>query len=251
MAGHSKWANIRHRKAQVDARKGKLFSKLTREILVAVREGGPDPEKNPRLRRAIERAKQANMPSESIERAIKKASGAAAEGQYEEVYYEAYAPFGVALYIRSLTDNRNRTVGEIKHLLNKNQGTLAEKNAVAWMFERKGFIAGERGQAEEEELFEAAVDAGAEDITFEGKSFEVITPPGDLDAVKQALQEAGAVLRQAEVTLLPKNKVPLDGEKAVKVLKLVEALEELDDVQEVYANFDIPGDVMERLLAHR
>jgi YebC/PmpR family DNA-binding regulatory protein len=249
MSGHSKWANIKHKKAAVDAQKGKIFAKLIRELTIAARMGGPDPEHNPRLRKAIDKARQANMPSDTMERAIKRGSGAGGTDNYEEVFYEGYGPSGVAILIRCLTDNRNRTVGEIKHILSKNGGSLAEKNAVAWLFERKGVISGEIGSASEEAVFEAAIEAGADDASFEDTTFEINTEPSILSAVEERVRQTGAIIQSSEVSFVPKSTIPLEGSEAEKVLHLVAALEDLDDVQEVFANYNISREVMEKVLA--
>jgi YebC/PmpR family DNA-binding regulatory protein len=249
MSGHSKWANIKHKKAAADAQKGKIFAKLIRELTIAARMGGPDPEHNPRLRKAIDKARQANMPSDTMERAIKRGSGVGGTDNYEEVFYEGYGPSGVAILIRCLTDNRNRTVGEIKHILSKNGGSLAEKNAVAWLFERKGVISGEIGSASEEAVFEAAIEAGADDASFEDTTFEINTEPSILSAVEERVRQTGAIIQSSEVSFVPKSTIPLEGSDAEKVLHLVAALEDLDDVQEVFANYNISREVMEKVLA--
>ncbi|MHA2620446.1 MAG: YebC/PmpR family DNA-binding transcriptional regulator [bacterium JZ-2024 1] len=249
MSGHSKWANIKHKKAAADAQKGKIFAKLIRELTIAARMGGSDPDHNPRLRKAMDKAKDANMPMETVERAIKRGSGATGADNYEEVYYEGYGPAGVAVLIRCLTDNRNRTVGEIKHILSKNGGSLAEKNAVAWLFERKGVISGEVGGASQESIFDAAIEAGAEDASFEDTTFEIATEPSLLSAVEARVRQTGATVQSAEVTFVPKNTVPLAGEEAERLLRLISALEDLDDVQEVFSNYNISRDVMEKVLA--
>lgn len=249
MSGHSKWANIKHKKAAADAQKGKIFAKLIRELTIAARMGGPDPDHNPRLRKAMDKAKDANMPMETVERAIKRGSGATGADNYEEVYYEGYGPAGVAVLIRCLTDNRNRTVGEIKHILSKNGGSLAEKNAVAWLFERKGVISGEIGGASQESIFDAAIEAGAEDASFEDTTFEIATEPSLLGAVEARVRQTGATVQSAEVTFVPKNTIPLAGEEAERLLRLISALEDLDDVQEVFSNYNISRDVMEKVLA--
>jgi YebC/PmpR family DNA-binding regulatory protein len=249
MSGHSKWANIKHKKAAVDAQKGKIFAKLIRELTIAARMGGPEADHNSRLRKAIDKAREANMPSDTVDRAIKRGSGAAGAESYEEVFYEGYGPSGVAILIRCLTDNRNRTVGEIKHILSKNGGSLAEKNAVAWLFERKGVLAGEIGKASEEAIFDAAIEAGAEDASFEDTTFEINTEPSALAAVEEDVRKTGATVISSEVSFVPKNTIPLSGEEAERLLHLVSALEDLEDVQEVFANYNISREVMEKVLA--
>lgn len=250
MSGHSKWANIKHKKAAVDAQRGKIFAKLIRELTIAARLGGTNPDHNPRLRKAIDKAREANMPSDTVERAIKRGAGVGgSEASIEEIFYEAYGPSGVAFLIRCLTDNRNRTVGELKHILSKNSGSLAEKNAVAWLFERKGVISGELGDATEETIFDAAIEAGADDASFEDSSFEITTEPSLLSTVDEAIRKTGAIIHSSEVSFVPKNTVPLEGEEAEKLLHLVSALEDLDDVQEVFANYNISREVMEKVLS--
>ncbi len=247
MAGHSKWAQIKHKKAKVDAKRGKLFSKLVREIQVAVRLGGPDPDLNPRLRLAIERAKAANMPSENIERAIKKAAGGEEGAQYQEVVYEGYGPGGVAFMVIALTDNKNRTTSEVRHVFSKHGGNLGTSGSVAWQFEEKGVIYVDREGADEDAVLEVALEAGAEDMQTQGDTYEITTSVKDFAKVKKALEDAGFKVSQAQLTRIPKNTVKVEGKDAEKVLKLMEALEDLDDVQQVFANFDIPEEVLEAL----
>ncbi len=243
MAGHSKWANIKHRKAAVDAKRGKIYTKLAREITVAAREGGGDPEFNPRLRTAIEKARKFNMPKENIERAIKRGTGEIEGASYEEVTYEGYGPGGVAVIVKCLTDNRNRAASEVRHAFSKHGGNLGTSGCVSWMFERKGVII-VPGSVDEDELMMAAIDAGAEDIKKEDGSFTVYTEPSELESVKEALKKSGIDIEDAKVDMIPQNTVRVEGETAVKVLKLLDALEDLDDVQEVYSNFDMPEEVM-------
>ncbi len=247
MAGHSKWAQIKHKKARVDAQRGKIFNKLIREITVAARMGGGDPEFNPRLRLAIERAKEHNMPWENIEKAIKRGTGELEGVKYESVTYEGYAPGGVALLIKALTDNKNRTVSEVRHVLSKHGGNLAGAGSVMWQFQEKGVIYLEKEGFDEDEVLETAIEAGAEDVKVQADTYEVWTDPKEFYAVKQAFEEKGFKIVQAELTLIPQNTVPLDKKDAEKVLKLIEALEELDDVQAVYANFDVPEEVLQAL----
>ncbi len=247
MAGHSKWAQIKHKKARVDAQRGKIFNKLIREITVAARMGGGDPEFNPRLRLAIERAKEHNMPWENIEKAIKRGTGELEGVKYESVTYEGYAPGGVALLIKALTDNKNRTVSEVRHVLSKHGGNLAGAGSVMWQFQEKGVIYLEKEGLDEDEVLEAAIEAGAEDVKVQADTYEVWTDPKEFYSVKQAFEQKGFKIAQAELTLIPQNTVPLDKKDAEKVLKLIEALEELDDVQAVYANFDVPEEVLQAL----
>ncbi len=247
MAGHSKWAQIKHKKARVDAQRGKIFNKLIREITVAARMGGGDPEFNPRLRLAIERAKEHNMPWENIEKAIKRGTGELEGVKYESVTYEGYAPGGVALLIKALTDNKNRTVSEVRHVLSKHGGNLAGAGSVMWQFQEKGVIYLEKEGLDEDEVLEAAIEAGAEDVKVQADTYEVWTDPKEFYSVKQAFEQKGFKIVQAELTLIPQNTVPLDKKDAEKVLKLIEALEELDDVQAVYANFDVPEEVLQAL----
>ncbi len=247
MAGHSKWHNIRIKKEKMDRHRGRLFSKLTREIIVAAREGGGNPEANVRLRSAIERARDAGMPNENIQRAIARGTGATGGEHYEEVTYEGYGPGGVAILVRAATDNRNRTAADVRAVFHRHQGNLAEAGAVAWMFEQKGVIQVDRQQVHEDELLMRALEAGAEDVRAEGDIFEVVTAPEDLGRVRTALAAAGIPVARAELQQVPKTTVPLSGPDAERVLRLLEALEELDDVQQVYANFDIPEEVLQRV----
>ncbi len=250
MAGHSKWANIKHRKAKVDAQRGRLFTKLGRAIIVAARQGGGDPEANPALRLAIARAREANMPMENIMRAIQRGTGEVEGEDLEEVTYEGYAPGGVAVLLKILTDNRNRTAAEIRHLFAKHGGSLGESGCVSWMFEMKGLITipKEGLPVSGEDLMLSLIEAGISDFREEGSSFEVITEPHDLERIKGVLKEQGISWSQAEVTMLPNTTVPLTEKEVVaKVLKLMDALEDHDDVQQVYANFDIPEELLEEL----
>ncbi|SHH49667.1 YebC/PmpR family DNA-binding transcriptional regulator [Thermosipho atlanticus] len=248
MSGHNKWANIKHRKAAQDAKKSKIFTKLIREIIVAAKEGGGDPETNPRLRAVLERARAANMPKDTIEKSIKKGTGELEGVDYQEIIYEAYAPAGVALYIYAMTDNKNRTAQELRHLLSKHGGSLAESGSVAWLFDRKGVIEIPKEKvADFEEFAMVAIDAGAEDI-IEDDPIQVITAPDMLTEVKTKLEENGYV-GEAKVTFIPKNTVKITGADAEKVLKLISVLEDNDDVQEVYANFDIDDAEMEKIMS--
>lgn len=247
MAGHSKWAGIKHKKAVVDARRGKLFTKLARAITVAAKEGGGDPEGNPALALAIQKARDASMPKDNIERAIAKGTGEGAEAErYEEVVYEGYGPGGVALLIEALTDNRNRTGAEVRHLLGKHGGSLGEPGSVAYLFEKQGVVVVDAGAYSEDDLI-VAIDAGAQDIGIDEDVFEVLTAPADLPAVRAALEEAGIAFESAEVTQRPTTRVPLDEPAATRLLRLIEALEDNDDVGEVHANFDVDAEVLERV----
>jgi YebC/PmpR family DNA-binding regulatory protein len=246
MAGHSKWAQIKRKKGKNDAARGKLFTKLIREITVAARMGGGDPENNPRLRVAIQVAKDNNMPNENIERAIRRGTGEEGGGaQYEEFTYEGYGPNGVALMIDTLTDNRNRTTAEVRHILTKHNGNLGENGCVSWIFEKKGVIWVSKDQCDEETLLTAAIEAGAEDVKEEEEGFEILTSPTDFAAVCQALREQNIPYQDAEIRRIPKTTVKLEGDAARQVIKLVEALEALDDVQKVSANFDVPDEILQ------
>ena len=250
MAGHSHWAQIKRKKAAQDAKRGKLFTKLIREIMVAARLGGGDPSANPRLRAAIQAAKAANMPKENIERAIRKGTGQEPGTTWEEAVYEGYGPGGVAVLIKSVTDNKRRTVSELRHIFSKCGGNLAEPGAVSWIFEQKGLIVVARNGTDEEKLLEIALEAGAEDVREYESEFEIITAPQELEEVKKALEEAGFPIQSARVTMVPKTTVRLEEEKTVQqMLRLMETLEDHDDVQQVYANFDIPDELMERVSA--
>jgi YebC/PmpR family DNA-binding regulatory protein len=247
MSGHSKWANIRFRKERQDALRGKLFTKLIKEITIAARMGGGDIESNPRLRTAVQNAKAANMPMKNIENAIRKGTGELPGVVYEEVTFEGYGPGGVALYIMATTDNRNRTVSEIRHLLSKYGGNLGETGSVSWVFEKKGLIRVNRENYDEEELMLTAIDAGADDFKVEDEYYEIYTKFEDLYKVRSALEEAGIEVQNAEITMIPQNTVKLEGKQAEQMLKLMNALEENDDVQNVFANFDIDEEIMERV----
>ncbi|MFN3739326.1 MAG: YebC/PmpR family DNA-binding transcriptional regulator [Thermodesulfovibrionales bacterium] len=246
MAGHSKWAQIKHKKAAVDAKKGKIFSKISKEITVAAKIGGGDPEKNPRLRTAMEKAREANMPSENIKRAIMKGTGELPGVSYEESLYEGYGPGGVAIMIEVLTDNKNRTVSEIRHIMTKHGGSLGEAGCVSWIFEKKGYILVDKTKVSEDVLMSIALDAGAEDMKNDPDedNYEIITSPGDLAAVKSAIEAQGIPVSLAEITMVPKNYIMLDGKDAEQMLKLYEALEDHDDVQNIYANFNIPDEIL-------
>ena len=247
MSGHSKWSSIKHKKGAADAKRGKIFTKLIKEITVAARMGGGDPDGNPRLRSAIAAAKGENMPKENIERGIKKGTGELEGVSYEEASYEGYGPGGVAVLVDCLTDNKNRTVADIKHLFERHVGNLGEPGCVAWMFEQMGLMVFEKDMVDEEELFDLALEAGGEDVREEETEFEVITAPSDLESVKQAIDDAGLSYSLAEVTKIPQNTVKVEGKKAQQTLNLMQSIEDHDDVSHVYANCDIPDDVMEAL----
>ncbi len=239
MSGHSKWATIKHKKAAADARRGKVFTKLIRELTIAARVGGGDPNANPRLRTAVLAAKAENMPNDNIERAIKRGTGELEGEQFEEVMLEGYGPGGVGMLLQVMTSNRNRTVSEIRHIMSRNGGNLAESGAVGWMFHRKGDIVVGKEQADEDKLMGVVLDAGAEDLRDDGSSWEVVTPPEAFEKVRDALTAVGIKPATAEVAWVPQNYVKLTGAPAQQMLKLVETLEEHDDVQHVFANFDI------------
>ena len=247
MSGHSKWSSIKHKKGAADAKRGQLFSKLSRAIIVAAREGGPDPEGNVALGTAIQKARDNSMPKDNIERAIARGSGASGDGRaYEQVTYEGYGPNGVAVLVEALTDNRNRTSSEVRHVFAKNDGNLGTSGSVAWLFERRGVVLVDADTADEDEVMLAAADGGADDVGREESSLEITSAPEALASVRSALEEAGIAVESAELTMLPKTTVAIDDESAAKkLLRLVDALEELDDVQDVYANFDIPERVLE------
>jgi YebC/PmpR family DNA-binding regulatory protein len=247
VSGHSKWSSIKHKKGAADAKRGQLFSKLSRAILVAAREGGPDPANNLALQNAIEKARSYSMPKDNIERAIAKGSGADAEGaSFESVVYEGYGPEGVAVLVEALTDNRNRTASEVRHLFSKHGGNLGTTGAVAWQFERKGIVTVAAEGADEDELVLAAADAGAEDVERDGSSFAVTTAPADLVAVREAIEAGGFTVDSAELSMVPSSTVAIEDEgTARRLVRLVEGLEDFDDVQDVHANFDIPEDVLE------
>jgi len=249
MSGHSKWAQIKHKKAVVDAKRGKIFSKIAKEIAVAARLGGGDPDGNPRLRTVLENAREVNMPGENIKRAIMKGTGELPGVSYEESIYEGYGPGGTAILLEVLTDNKNRTVPEIRHIMTKNGGNLGEAGCVAWMFEKKGYILVEKTKIDEDSLMSAALEAGAEDMKNDPgeDSYEIITAPEDVNKVKAALEAAGIPVSLAEITMLPKSYVALDGKSAEQIIRLVDALEDHEDIQNVYTNFDIPDEVMAKV----
>lgn len=247
MAGHSKWANIKHRKAAVDAKRGKIFTKVIRELTVAAKEGGGDPESNPRLRTAVATAKGANMPNDTIERAIKRGTGDIEGVVYNEIFYEGYGPGGSAVYVKTLTDNRNRTVSEIRRIFTKHGGGLGENGCVAWMFDLKGRIAFAGDSVDEDALFDLVIDAGADDMRAEDSEIVVITPTDSYETVKKAVSDAGMQYESAEVTMIPQTNVKIEGREAEHMIRLMEALEDSDDVQNVYANFDIDEQLLEAI----
>ncbi len=249
MSGHSKWSSIKRKKGKADAARGRVFTKLIKEITVAAREGGGDPDGNPRLRSAIQAAKAANMPAANIDKAIKKGTGELPGVSYEQVNYEGYGPGGVAVLAETLTDNKNRAVSDIRRIFSAHGGNLGEVGCVGWMFERRGIFQVEKGKADEDQLLEIALEAGALDMTSEEDYFEIITPFEKFDAVKKALDEKNIPTSQAELTMIPQTTIKLEGKQAEQMLKLMEDLEDHDDVQKVYANFDIAIEIMEKMSA--
>jgi len=244
MSGHSKWSTIKHKKGAADAKRGKIFTKLIKEITVAARLGGGDPNSNPRLRTAIAGAKEQNMPQDNINRAIKKGTGELEGSSYEEVTYEGYGPGGVAILIEAMTDNKNRTVGEIRAILSKNGGNMGENGCVSWIFEKKGLIIVKDSAMDEDALLELALEAGAEDMQNTGGQFEITTSIENFETVHETLKEKNVPLEYAEITAIPSNTVPVDETNGRAVLKLMELLDDHDDVQKAYSNFDIPDEVM-------
>ncbi|MDD2235004.1 MAG: YebC/PmpR family DNA-binding transcriptional regulator [Desulfitobacteriaceae bacterium] len=244
MSGHSKWANIKHKKGKADAQKGKLFTRLGRELIVAAKAGGGEPSNNFRLKIAIENAKAANMPNDNIQRAIKKGTGGGEGTNYEELLYEGYGPGGVAIMANIMTDNRNRTAGEVRHIFSKNGGNLGESGCVNWMFEEKGQLTILAGELSEDDLMLIVLEAGAEDLEQVDEGFLVYTAPGDMESVRQALLVSGVEIEEAMINLIPQNNIEInDVDQAKKIIKLMETLEEHDDVQGVYANFDIAEEI--------
>ena len=245
MSGHSKWHTIKHKKGALDAKRGKVFTKLIKEITVAARTGGSDPDANARLRKAILDAKAQNMPNDTIDRAVKRGSGELEGVNYEEITYEGYGPNGVAIMVETMTDNRNRTVAELRHLFSKNGGNLGESGSVAWMFDKKGLIVVDKEAKSEDELFEIAIEAGADDLQDEGEVFEIYTAPENFEAVDEAIKKAGVEPQASEISMIPQNYIKLEGADAKQMLKLYEAIDDHDDVQKVYSNFDIDEADME------
>jgi YebC/PmpR family DNA-binding regulatory protein len=249
MSGHSKWASIKHKKGALDAKRGKIFTRLIKELTIAARNGGGDPDMNPRLRSVIADAKAANMPADNIKRAIRKGTGEEPGVSYEEAQYEAYGPGGAAVIIDVLTDNKNRTVGELRHMLEKGGGNLASTNAVAWMFNKKGYIVVEKAKADEEQLLGAVLEAGADDMQDDDDNWEVLSTPEAFQAVRDAVKALGIEPASAAVSMIPQNYVKLEGKVAQQMLKLMEALDDQDDVQHVWSNFDISEQEIEASLA--
>jgi YebC/PmpR family DNA-binding regulatory protein len=249
MSGHSKWASIKHKKGALDAKRGRIFTRLIKELTVAARAAGGDPDMNPRLRTIIADAKAQNMPAENIKRAIRRGTGEEPGVSYEEAQYEAYGPGGAAVIIEVLTDNKNRTVGELRHLLEKGGGNLATANAVAWMFHKKGYIVIEKSKADEEKLMSAVLEAGADDLRDDDDNWEVLTAPEVFPAVREAVRHLGIEPASAEVSMIPQNYVKLEGKAAQQMVRLMDALDEHDDVQHVWSNFDIEEKEIEASLA--
>ena len=249
MSGHSKWASIKHKKGAADAKRGKLFTRIIKELTVAARDAGGDPDTNPRLRTVIADAKAANMPADNIKRAIRRGTGEEPGVSYEEVTYEAYGPGGVALLIECMTDNTNRAVGEIRHLLSKHNGNLGTTNSVAWMFEKHGYIVVEKSGVDEETLMTAAIEAGADDFKDEGDSWEIISTPELFEGIRAAVTATGLQPMSAQIAMLPQNLVKLEGKQAQQMIKLMDVLEDQDDVQNLWSNFDIDAKEIEASLA--
>jgi YebC/PmpR family DNA-binding regulatory protein len=249
MSGHSKWHSIKHKKGAADAKRGKLFTRIIKELTVAARDGGGDADSNPRLRTVIADAKAANMPADNIKRAIRRGTGEEPGVHYEEVTYEGYGPGGVALMVEVLTDNKNRAVGEIRHLLTKHGGNLGSSNSVAWLFDKRGYVLVEREAVDEEALMTAAIDAGADDFREEGDNWEIVSSPEAFDAVREAVSAAGATPISAQIAMLPQNLVKVEGKAAQQMIKLMDVLEDQDDVQHLWSNFDIEEKEIEASLA--
>ena len=247
MSGHSKWSTIKHKKGSADAKRGKIFTKLIKEITVAARMGGGDPEANPRLRRALSAAKAQNMPKDNFERAIKKGTGELEGVNYEEITYEGYGPGGVAVLVECLTDNCNRTIAEVRNIFNKAGGNVGTDGCVAWMFDKKGLICVSKEEADEDTLMEVALDAGAEDIRDETDTFEIITDPSDFDAVKEAVDAAGIKYQEADITMIPQNLTKVEGKEAEQMIRFMDNLDDCDDVQKFYSNADIPDEVFDSM----
>jgi len=250
MSGHSKWATTKHRKAAVDSKRGKIFTRIIKEITVAARMGGGDPDGNPRLRTAVAKAKENNMPADNIKKAIQKGTGELPGVNYEESIYEGYGPGGVALLIEIMTDNKNRTLSEVRHLLGKNGGSLGEAGCVSWMFEKKGYIVVGREKIQEDRLMGLALEAGAEDMKTVGKQYEIFTSLKDFETVKEALNKESIEIVLSEITAISQSDIKLEGKEAIRMLHLMEVLENHDDIQNVYANFDIPDDIIEKATAN-
>jgi YebC/PmpR family DNA-binding regulatory protein len=248
MSGHSKWSQIKHKKAATDAKRGRVFTRLVKEISIAARLGGGDPDGNPRLRTALDKAKETNMPQDNIKKAVLKGTGELPGTTYEETTYEGYGPGGAALMIETLTDNKNRTVSELRHAMTKHNGTMGEAGCVAWIFDKRGYILVEKKKVDEDTLMSVALEAGALDMKSDPKeeTYEIITSPEDFQTVRDALQKSNIPSVVAEITMLPKTYVQLEGQQAVQMARLLEALEENEDVQNVYSNFDMPAEVLEK-----
>ncbi|MBI5249657.1 MAG: YebC/PmpR family DNA-binding transcriptional regulator [Desulfomonile tiedjei] len=249
MSGHNKWSTIKHKKGAADAKRGKIFSKFIKEITIAARMGGGDLEGNPRLRTAVNAARAANMPKDNIERAVKRGTGEIEGVNYEEIVYEGYGPGGVAVLVEALTDNKNRTVAEIRHIFDKHSGNLGESGCVSWMFDKKGMIEVTSSGLTEDEVMELALENGAQDVSNEGDSFEITTDPSEFEVVRKAVEQKGWKVDMAEITMIPQTTVKLDGKKAEQMLKMMDALDDHDDLQRVYANFDISEEEMLRVSA--
>jgi YebC/PmpR family DNA-binding regulatory protein len=249
MSGHNKWSTIKHKKGAADAKRGKMFSKLIKEITIAARMGGGDPDGNPRLRTAVNAARAANMPKENIDRAIKRGTGEIAGVTYEEVVYEGYGPGGVAVMVEVLTDNRNRTVAEVRHIFDKYSGNLGESGCVSWMFDKKGVVVVLAHGLTEDDVMELALDAGAQDVKSEGHTFEITSEPSDFEAVRKAVEDKGWKVELAEISMIPQNTVKLEGKRAEQMLKMMDALDDNDDMQKVFANFDISEEEMMKISA--
>ena len=247
MAGHNKWSSIKHKKGAADKKRAKIFTKLIKEITVAARMGGGDPDANPRLRHAINTAKAQNMPKDNVERAIKKGTGDMDGVNYEEIVYEGYGPAGVAVMVECLTDNRNRTIADVRYIFSKAGGNVGTDGCVSWMFDKKGLISVEKTDTDEDTLMEVALDAGAEDIKDEGSSFDVITAPDDFDAVKEAMDAAEIPCQVAEITMIPQNTTEVGADDAEKIIRFMDALDDCDDVQKFYTNADIPDEVFDAM----
>jgi YebC/PmpR family DNA-binding regulatory protein len=249
MSGHNKWSTIKHKKGAADAKRGKLFSKIIKEITIAARFGGGDADGNPRLRTAVNAARAANMPRENVDRAIKRGTGEIAGVNYEEMTYEGYGPGGVAVMVETLTDNKNRTVAEIRHIFEKYSGSLGESGCVSWIFKKQGVVEVDGANLDEDEVMEVALECGAQDVKKEGQTYEITTDPADLEAVRTAVEARGWKLELSEITMVPQNTVKLEGKKAEQMLKMMDALDDNEDMQQVFANFDISEEEMLRASA--
>lgn len=247
MSGHSKWSTIKHKKGAADAKRGKIFTKLIKEITIAARMGGGDPDANPRLRSAVNAAKAQNMPKDNLERAIKKGTGELEGVQYEEMSYEGYGPGGVAVLVECLSDNKNRTIADVRYIFSKAGGNIGTDGCVSWMFDKKGLIIVEKSESDEETLMEVGLEAGAEDVRDEGDCFEIITDPGSFEAVKEAVEKASIKIEMAEVTMIPQTQTRLEGKEAEQMVRFMEALDDCDDIQQFYSNADISDEVLKAM----